>query len=120
MDSITLRNMIFFAYHGVLPEEQQLGQRFQADVTLYLDLGPAGRTDDLNLTVNYAQVYDTVKRITENRKFQLIEALAEAVAGQLLESFPQVDKVDVTIRKPAAPVAGIFDYAEVAISRARS
>lgn len=120
MDSITLSNMIFFAYHGVLPEEQRIGQRFQADVKLYLDLAPAGQTDDLRLTVNYAQAYEVVKRIMDNRKFQLIEALAEAVARELLGSFLQVQQVDVTIRKPAAPVAGILDYAEVAISRKRS
>lgn len=119
MDRITLKNMVFFGYHGVLPAEGELGQRFQIDVDLGLHLAPAGQADDLNLTVSYAAVFAIVKDITENRRFQLIEALAETVAGEILSRFP-VEQVAVTVRKPSAPVAGIFDYAEVAITRVKS
>ena len=119
MDRISLKNMVFFGYHGVLPAEQELGQRFMIDVCLYTDLAPAGKSDDLTQTVNYAEVYDVVKDITENRRFKLIEALAEEIAGHILDRFP-VQQVAVTVRKPSAPVAGIFDYAEVSVTRAKS
>lgn len=118
MDRISLKNMVFFGYHGVLPAEQELGQRFMIDVCLHTDLAPAGQADDLALTVNYAEVYDIIKDITENRRFKLIEALAQQIAAVILESFP-VQKVAVTVRKPSAPVAGILDYAEVSIVRSK-
>lgn len=118
MDRISLKNMVFFGYHGVLPAEQELGQRFMIDVCLHTDLAPAGQSDDLALTVNYAEVYDIVRDIAENRRFKLIEALAEEIAGSILRRF-LVGQVAVTVRKPSAPVAGILDYAEVSIVRSK-
>ncbi len=118
MDCIHLNNMVFYGYHGVLDSEKELGQRFIVDLRLYLDLAPAGQSDDLKHTVNYAEVYSTIKAVVENRRYQLIEALAEALAQQVLAQFP-VEKVAVALRKPGAPIAGIFDYVEVAIVRQR-
>ena len=118
MDCIYLHNMLFYGYHGVLDAEQELGQRFMLDVRLYLDLTSAGRSDDLRQTVNYAEVYEVVKDIVENRRFRLIETLAETIAQQVLSSFP-VEQTAIAIRKPAAPIAGILDYAEVSLVRSR-
>ena len=61
MDIITLKGLAFYAFHGVLVEENKLGQKFIVDLQMFLDLSSAGDNDDLNQTVNYAEVYDKIK-----------------------------------------------------------
>jgi len=119
MDKIIMKNLSFYGYHGVLPEEAKIGQKFFADVVLYLDLGKAGREDQLDATVNYAKAYDIVRESMETKRFKLIEALAEDISQAILRQFPLVEMVDVMIRKPGAPVKGVFDYFGVEISRER-
>jgi dUTP pyrophosphatase len=121
VDTIELRGLTFFGQHGVLPEETRLGQRFVVDVRLGLDLAPAGRHDDLSLTVNYAVVAETVRSIVEGSPFRLIEALAEAVAAAILDGHPRVQQVDVQVAKPSAPItAAPSGLVSVAISRRRA
>jgi len=78
-DLIRLCNMQFYGRHGVNPEEQELGQRFEVDVDLRVETRPAALQDDLRLTINYAQVYKAVKQIVEEERFDLIETLAETI-----------------------------------------
>jgi dihydroneopterin aldolase len=110
--------MVFYGYHGVLQAEQEIGQRFMVDVALFLDLQAAGKADDLRLTINYAEVFASIKHLVEGCRFNLLEALAEAIAQTLLQQFP-IAKITVNLRKPSPPVPGIFDYVEVAIVRER-
>ncbi|MBM7614944.1 dihydroneopterin aldolase [Alkaliphilus hydrothermalis] len=117
MDKIIMKNLGFYGYHGVLPEETKLGQKFFIDVELYTDLKTAGLSDDVADTVNYADVYDIIKNITENMKFKLIEALGENIASSILQGFPQVKEIVITIKKPEAPVRGIYDHFGVEIRR---
>jgi dUTP pyrophosphatase len=105
LDTIELRRLTYYGYHGALPEEQRLGQRFVVSLHLGLDLASAGRTDDLSLTVDYDQVAQTVRDIVEGRPFRLIEALAEAIAIAILDGHPLVRQIDVAVEKPSAPVA---------------
>lgn len=116
-DRMTLRNMVFYAHHGVFEAEKEMGQRFEIDVSLDLDLAAAGRSDDLALSVNYADVYALVKRVVVERNFNLIEGLAEAIASQLLAAYSGVERATVRVRKPHAPVGGVLDTVEVEISR---
>ncbi len=119
-DRIRLNEMVFYGYHGVLPEEQSLGQRFIVDVEIVTDLRPAGATDDLEQTVNYAAVYATVRDIVTGPPCKLIEALAERIAARILADHPAVERVGVRVRKPAVPIAGaMLASAEVRIERAR-
>ncbi|MCL5046830.1 MAG: 2-amino-4-hydroxy-6-hydroxymethyldihydropteridine diphosphokinase [Actinobacteria bacterium] len=118
MDKISLRGMVFHAHHGVYPAERELGQRFEVDLEVGLDLGPAGRTDDLSLGLDYSRLYLGVKEIVQGRRFNLIEALAEAVAAFALE-FDAVREVAVRVRKPQAPLPGVFGTVEVQIQRSR-
>ncbi len=118
MDKIILKGLEFFAYHGVMPEERTLGQKFILDVELFLDLQPAGLTDDLTRTINYAQVFETVQSIVCTRSYHLIEAVAEAVAKELLEQFP-LNQVTVRVKKPQAPIPGQFAWLAVEITRSR-
>ena len=118
-DTIHLRNMQFYAYHGVNPEEKTLGQRFEVDVTLHVDARPAGLSDDLRQTINYAQVYKLAKRIVEEERFDLIEALAETLAMQIGKRFGP-NGVRISVRKPQVSLKGsVLDYVGVDIERSQ-
>ena len=117
-DRVHLHNMQFYGRHGVNPEEQTLGQRFEVDVELRLDTRPAALQDDLRLTINYAQVYKAVKRVVEEERFALIETLAETIATQVGQHFAP-DSVRVCVRKPHAPIKGVLDYVAVEIERTK-
>lgn len=118
MDYIHLRDMQFFGYHGVLPEETVLGQRFRASVSLAVDIQKAGQTDDLEDTVSYVGVYDICKQVIEGKPFKLIEAVAETVASCILAQYEgQVMGCRVEIIKPDPPIPG--HYKEVAVEIVR-
>lgn len=118
-DRISLLGVRARGHHGVLAEEKRDGQDFVVDVVLYLDLCPAGVTDDLDLTVNYAEVgADVVARI-EGPSLDLIESLAEQIAGDALAR-PGVHTVDVTVHKPSAPVGVPFGDVTVHVERRRA
>ena len=118
-DRIELHDMVFMGRHGVLEREQREDQPFHVDVELALDLQPAGLEDDLARTVDYGVVFDTVRSIVESTSFRLIEALAEAIAHELLADVP-ADEVTVRVRKPQAPIDGTLAWAGVEIHRRRS
>ncbi len=119
MDKIVLRNIKFYAYHGVLPEENKLGQNFYIDLNIYKNLHEAGESDELDKSVNYAEVYQIVERVTTGNVYKLIEKLASEIAKTLLFSF-DIDKIWVRIKKPEAPIDGHYDFVGVEISRKRS
>jgi len=119
LDKIFLSGLKFWGLHGVLKEEQVLGQPFGVDLELRLDLLPAGEADDLKLTVNYAKVYQVVKTIVEEHRYNLIEALAESIASTLLEKF-SLEEVLVRVNKPHAPIPGLFENVAVEILRGKN
>ena len=118
-DVIRLHNAVFYAYHGVLSDEQTLGGKFEVDVDLHCDLRRGAHSDDLKQTVNYERVYDAIKQLVLGKKYFLIEALAETIGDGLLKEFRRIDTVIVRVRKPSAPVKGVIDYVEVEIVRTR-
>ncbi|MDI6632085.1 MAG: dihydroneopterin aldolase [Bacillota bacterium] len=118
MDKIFIEGMAFFARHGVLAAEREVGQRFLVDLALYLDLSAAGAADDLTRTVDYLEVYRQVEKVVCSQSFHLLEALAEAIAAAVLGAF-SVSRVDVRVRKPGAPLPGHFEAVGVEISRGR-
>jgi dihydroneopterin aldolase len=115
-DCIVLEGMQFYGYHGALPAERELGQPFSIDLKLYCDLQPAGLSDDLSKTVDYSRVFTVVEEIVTGKPFQLIESLAEQIAAVILKEFP-VTRVLVRVRKPHAPLNGIFADLAVEITR---
>lgn len=119
MDKILMSHMGFYGFHGVLDEERAIGQKFFIDVELSLDLSGAGASDDVAHTVSYAEVYDDVKYFAESARYNLIEALAENIAQRILAKYSAVAEVLVRVKKPEAPVRGIFDYFGVEIRRTR-
>ena len=120
LDIIRLHNAVFYAYHGVMSDEQNLGGKFEVDVELHCDLSEARANDNLHQTVNYEKVYGVMKQTVIGKKFFLIEALAQAIASAILKEFPEVLRTTIRIRKPGAAVHGIIDHVEVEIESARA
>ncbi|MEW9672706.1 dihydroneopterin aldolase [Ammoniphilus sp. 3BR4] len=119
MDKIYFNGMEFYGYHGVYPEENKLGQRYLVDVELYLDLSKAAETDDLQFTINYAQVYELCKMVVENETFQLVEKVAQQIAERALQKFQLLDELMVRVTKPDPPIPGHYDSVAVEIKRGR-
>lgn len=118
-DRIILEGMTFYAYHGGSPEERALGQPFQVDLEAELDLSAAGKSDDLDETVSYTHLYRVVRDVIEGGPRNLLEALAEEIAGRTLDSFPIV-AVMVRVRKTRPPIKGaVISGAAVEIHRRR-
>lgn len=118
-DKIIISNMKIFAYHGVRPEEKEKGQVFIIDIELTTDLRKAGESDNLKDTVNYAEVYDLVTRITRDNKFNLIEKLAQTISEAILDNYATVENVKIRVKKPEAPIEGEFDWVAVEMERSR-
>ncbi|MDD2764058.1 MAG: dihydroneopterin aldolase [Opitutaceae bacterium] len=119
-DTLTLSRLHFFGHHGVLPEETARGQEFEVTVRLELPLAEAGRTDDLTHTVDYRAVQAAVRGIMEGPPRRLVEALAEAVAAELLRLFPSVQAVEVEVVKLKPPVDFRSAGLSVRVRRERS
>jgi dihydroneopterin aldolase len=120
-DKIVLHDMVFDGRHGVHEDEQREPQPFGVDVELVLNLQPAGIDDDLARTVDYGEVYRICRQIVESTRFRLLEALAEAIAHELLAAFP-IAEVGVRVRKlrVRARFGGEIAYAGVEIWRRRA
>ncbi|QBI19276.1 dihydroneopterin aldolase [Egibacter rhizosphaerae] len=116
-DRIELVGLRAYGRHGVQPEEHTRGQPFVVDVTLSVDLRGAGASDALRDTVDYGALADRVRAAITDTRFDLIEALAEHVAGLALDE-PRVEEASVRVAKPHAPVPA--DVGEVAVSVTRS
>ena len=118
-DRIFVDGMTFMGTHGVHEHEQQHPQPFEVDVALTMNLQPAALSDDLAQTIDYGRVFDTCRQIVESTRFDLVEALAEAIAHELLAGFP-ADEVMVRVRKPAVDLGGLFKGVGVEIRRRRT
>ena len=118
-DRIALTNMRFEGKHGVLEEERTTAQPFEVDAELILDLRPAGRSDDLSLTVDYRDVFRICREVVEGPSLRLIEAVAETIAARILAEFAAagVSEVVVRVRKPRVALPGRLDAAMVEIRR---
>lgn len=119
MDKMMIKGMRFYGYHGVFPEENKLGQKYHVDVELNMDLEQAALTDDLNSTVNYAEIHALTKTIVEGPPFKLIEALTGHIASQVLEVYTMVNEVTVRVTKPNPPFDIHFDGVTVELRRKR-
>jgi dihydroneopterin aldolase len=118
-DMIFVTGLLVHAHHGVMAHEEQVGQRFVIDLELAIDLAPAGRSDKLADTVSYSAIVEAATRAFTRQSFRLVEAAAAAVAEALIVAFPQVVSVRVTLHKPHAPIAAIFNDVGVSILRKR-
>jgi len=119
-DHIRVHRLAVFARHGVLSEEAAIGQRFFISLDAAVDTRPAGASDDLTKSVSYADMADVAVGIATARRFNLLEALAEAIATDILAGFPLIEAITVRIDKPSAPVPHVLDSVSVEITRSRA
>jgi 7,8-dihydroneopterin aldolase/epimerase/oxygenase len=103
MDSIQVSGIRAYGYVGYLPEEKVLGQWFEVDLTLWMDLSTAGISDDITDTLDYREAIAIVKEQITTAKFDLVEKLVSAIADKIL-SLEKVSQVQVKLSKPAAPI----------------
>ncbi|MGH8958420.1 MAG: dihydroneopterin aldolase [Acidimicrobiia bacterium] len=118
MDRLKLTGIEVFAHHGVLPEEKQIGQKFLVDLDIEVDLGAAGKSDNLTDTIDYGDLAEKVHQLVAGARWNLIEKVAEETANLVL-SVPSVRAVAVTVHKPNAPIAVDFADVSVTIDRRR-
>ena len=119
-DRIVLEGMRFYGFHGVNPEERVLGQEYLVDLTVEMDLSPAGGSDRLDDTISYAHIYRAVRDVMEGEPRNLLEAAAQAIADRVLSEFP-VDAVIVRVKKPHPPIRGsVIESATVEIYRRKA
>ena len=104
MDKIILRGLPVSCVIGTFPEERTSPQTLFFDLDLYGDFSRAGATDDLADAVDYTAVERCVKEFAAGTSFSLLERLAYASAREILDRFPLLKQVTLTIRKPSAPV----------------
>ncbi len=117
MDQIRIENLEVYCHHGVLKEENVLGQKFLVSLCMYTDTGPAGRSDDLSKSIDYAELAHFVDMRMKERDYKLIEAVAEHLAEDILLHFPQVERLRIELKKPWAPILLPLDTVGVVIER---
>lgn len=113
---IELEGLALYGYHGVLEHERRDGQDFLFDVAL--EVGEAGASDRIEEAVDYRAVAACVREVSDGRRFRLLEALATALADELLARFP-VERVEVRVRKPDVVLDPPVEFASVSATRAR-
>jgi 7,8-dihydroneopterin aldolase/epimerase/oxygenase len=118
-DTIFITGVVIHARHGVMEHETAIGQRFIIDLELSADLLESSRTDRLADTVSYSSVVAIASAAFKDVNYKLLERAAGAVADAILAAFARVDAVKVTVHKPHAPIAAIFEDVGVILTRTR-
>jgi dihydroneopterin aldolase len=118
-DLIELRGLRLSGVVGVLDHERTQPQPLEIDIDIAADLATAGTSDDLADTVNYGELCAVAERVVTTTSFQLLEALADAIAGALSEVDERIAAVTVSVRKLRPPVAQQLATSGVRIVRRR-
>ena len=116
-DQIRVTGIKAFGYHGVLPHEATQRQEFIVDLLITLDLRAVSLSDDLQETINYADLAQIAHDNIVGERVQLIERLAGRIAEEISSAYAQITSVSVTVHKPHAPVAVDFEDISVTITR---
>ena len=117
MDTICLSGITAYGYTGALPEENILGQWFEAEITLYLDLVNACQSDNLADTCDYRVIINRAMQIIREERYRLIERLAGAIASATLSADQRLQQVTVKVTKLAPPIADFSGQISVEITR---
>ena len=115
----SLEKCRFYGYHGAFKEEQVLGQIFTVDCDLFVDLTAASKTDNLEDTVHYGMVFETIKAVVEGKPYLLIEKVAGIICQEIFSQFPKVEKIRLAIYKENPPIAGHYDAVGIELERER-
>ena len=118
-DRIFIKGVLIHARHGVMEHESEVGKRFVIDLELDTDLSASSRSDRLDDTVSYSDVVETATAAFKDTNYRLLERAAGAVADAILATFARIRAVKVTVHKPHAPIAAIFEDVGVVLTRSR-
>lgn len=118
MDCIHLSGIRCYGYTGALPEEQVLGQWFEVELSLWLNLSQPGHSDRLEDTLDYRQVIDHVQQLVKTCRFKLLERLATVIAEKIL-TLEGVEQIQVRLTKLAAPIPDFTGKVTVEIRRSQ-
>ena len=116
MDKIIIKSANFLCNIGITPEERGKKQEIIVDVELFLSINKVADRDNIKNAINYSEVYGLLKRVIEEKEYNLIEALAESIAKEILAEFP-IDKILVRVKKPKALAERNVEYVAVEIIR---
>ena len=117
MDEIKITDLEIYGHHGVLKEENVLGQKFLVSLVLRLNTSKAGKSDDIADSIDYSAIAGVVREVVENTKYNLIEAVAENIAGRVLREFDIINDLTIEVKKPWAPISIPLETVSVKISR---
>lgn len=117
IDMIRIRDLEVFANHGVFPEENVLGQKFVISADIYISLYKAGQSDMLEDSVHYGEICHMMERFTRENTFKLLETLSERMAEEILLEYPAIERIDIEVKKPWAPIGLQLRDVSVRVSR---
>lgn len=115
MDKIIIKEAKFMCNIGVSKEERAKKQSIFVDAELFFNLKKASYTDDIKNTIDYSEIYESIRNISEKREYRLIEALSEDIAKEILSNYP-TKKIIIRVKKPLRN----FEYAAVEITRKKN
>lgn len=119
MGKVSLEGLEFFAYHGYYDEEQKIGNKYSVDISVYADLDEAAREDQLNETIDYEKLYKIITNEI-NRPSRLLEHIGKRIMDAVMEKFPMVKAVEVSVSKYNPPIGGVCHRAVVSLEQQRS
>ena len=119
MDIIRLKNMNFYGYHGVYDFEKDQGTNFEIDLELFTSLNKSSKSDNIEDTINYEEVYEQVKKVFGSKSYFLLEKLADTISKSIFEEH-KIDKLIIRVRKINAPLDGKLDSVEIELKRKRA
>lgn len=120
MNQIIIKNFKIFAYHGVHGEEKLNGQNFYIDASITIPCIRGIDSDELSQTLSYSKIMSEIKKTAQSKSYNLIEKLAGSIIKDLFLSFKEISEIDITVKKPEAPIKEDFKYVGVKLVRKRS
>jgi dihydroneopterin aldolase len=109
---LTIKDAVFYAYHGVKSEEQVLGGKYEVDLDLYYNATEAIINDDVNYAVNYEEAMVCIEDVITEESYNLIETITNEILNQVMERMPNIEKATVRVRKINVPIRNVVSYIE--------
>lgn len=116
---IIIKNLKIFAYHGVHNFEKKDGQYFYIDAVIDIKNNLDFQNDNINQILSYSDVIRSIKNTFIQKKYNLIEKISLEIIKELFENFNNILSIDITLKKPNAPIKENFDYVAVRFKRTR-
>jgi len=117
-DTLLVKDMQFWGTHGYFAEENKLGQKFSVDLEAQIDMTDMCLKDEFVWEISYVALFKAAKKVVETEQHKLIQRVGYRILQEVFASTP-ASSVKVTVKKPGAPLGGIFEYAGCIIERKR-